>query len=152
MRNLKRISNKHLGELLIERGVVTREQVDMSIAYQKEKGGLMGEVLVELGYASEENIAQALTCQYGFPYLPLENYEVSPEAVESVPEDVCRQFCLVPVDKIGKSLTLAMSNPLNVDAVGDVEMLTGCSVQVFVSTGASIRMAIDRYYKKAGKE
>ena len=100
MRNLKRISNKHLGELLIERGVVTREQVEMAIAYQKEKGGLVGEVLVELGYASEENIAQALTCQYGFPYLPLENYEIAPEAVGSVPEDVCHKFCLVPVDKI----------------------------------------------------
>ncbi|MCK5581613.1 MAG: hypothetical protein KAJ18_10125 [Candidatus Omnitrophica bacterium] len=148
MRNLKRISNKHLGELLIERGVVTREQVEMAIAYQKEKGGLVGEVLVELGYASEENIAQALTCQYGFPYLPLENYEIAPEAVGSVPEDVCHKFCLVPVDKIGKSLTLAMSNPLNVNAVEDVEMLTGCSVQVFVSTGKSIKTAIEKYYKK----
>ena len=147
MKNYKRTSHKQLGELLVERGIIDREQVAMAIAYQKEKGGLLGEILVELKFASEEDIAQALTCQYGFPYLPLSNYEIDPEVIGSVPENVCQQFCLIPIDKIGKSLTLAMSDPLNVQAVEDVELISGCTVQAFVSTATDIKNTIKKYYK-----
>src|ERR1041385_132510 len=146
MKNYKRTSNKHLGELLVERGIIDREQVAMAITYQKEKGGLLGEVLVELKFATEKDIAQALTCQYGFPYLPLSNYEIDAEVINSVPENVCRQFCLIPIDKIGKSLTLAMSNPLNVQAAEDVELITGCTVQAFVATATDIKNSINKYY------
>jgi len=147
MRQFKRATNKHLGELLVERGVIDREQIAMAIAYQKEKGGLFGEVLVQLKFATEEDIARALTCQYGFPYLPLSNYEIDQDVFNSVPEDICRRFCLIPIDKIGNSLTLAMADPLNVNAIEDVELLTGCAVQTFVSTGSDIKEAIDKYYK-----
>jgi type IV pilus assembly protein PilB len=148
MRQFKRTSHKHLGQLLIERGIITQEQVAMAITYQNQKGGLFGEVLVELKFATEEDIAQALTCQYGFPYLPLSNYEIDKEVVGSVPEHICRQYCLVPIDKIGNSLTLAMSNPLNENAIEDVELITGCAVQTFVSTAGDIREAIAKYYQK----
>lgn len=147
MRQFKKTTNKHLGELLIERGVISKEQVAMALAYQKERGGLLGEKLVELKFATEEDIAQALTAQYGFPYLPLSNYDIDPEVVETVPEHVCRQFCLIPIDKIGKSLTLAMADPLNVQAIEDVELSTGCSVQAFVSTATDIKGTITKYYK-----
>ena len=147
MKDYKRTSNKQLGELLVERGIIDREQVAMAVAYQKERGGLLGEVLVELKFATEEDIAQALTCQYGFPYLPLSNYEIDQEVINAVPENVCRQFCLIPIDKIGKSLTLAMANPLNQTAVEDVELISGCAIQMFVSTASDIREAIDKYYK-----
>lgn len=149
MRQFKRTSHKHLGQLLVERGVITQEQVAMAITYQNQKGGLFGEVLVELKFATEEDIAQALTCQYGFPYLPLSNYEIDKEVVNSVPENICRQYCLIPIDKIGNSLTLAMANPLNENAIEDVELLSGCSVQTFVSTASDIREAIARYYRSA---
>ena len=148
MKGYKRTSKKHLGELLVEKGVIDREQVAMAIAYQNEKGGLFGEILVELKFATEEDIAQALTCQYGFPYLPLANYEIDQDVINAVPENVCRQFCLVPIDKIGKSLTLAMANPLNLNAVEDVELITGCAIQNFVSTSSDIKEAINKYYKK----
>ena len=149
MAHFKKITNKHLGELLIERGIINKEQVDMALAYQKEKGRLIGEVLVELNFATEEEIAQALTCQYGFPYLPLASYEIDEEVISAVPENVCKQFCLVPIDKIGKSLTLAMANPLNVQAIEDVELISGCSVQAFVSTASDIKKTVDKYYKKS---
>ncbi len=147
MAPLKRITNKQLGELLIERGIIDRKHLEKALLLQKEKGGLIGEILVELGYANEEDIAQALTCQYGFPYLPLKNYEIDPEVIKTVPENVANQYCLIPIDKIGKSLTLSMSNPLNILAIEDVEMITGCLIQTFVSTSSDIRQAITRYYK-----
>ena len=118
----------------------------MAIEKQKDRGILLGELLVELNFATEKDIAQALTSQYGFPYLPLSNYEIEEEVIQSIPGNVCRQFCLVPIDKIGKSLTLAMSNPLNIQAAQDVEMITGCTVQTFVSTTTEIKQTIDKYY------
>lgn len=146
MRDFKRLTNKHLGELLVERGVINQEQITMAIAYQKEHGGLFGEILVELKFATEEDIAQALTCQYGFPYLPLSNYEIDKEVLSAVPADLCRKFCLIPIDKIGKSLTVAMADPLNVNALDDLELITDCTVQTFVSTTTDIKTAVEKYY------
>ena len=132
--------------MLIERGIITHKHLEKALQAQKEKGGLIGEVLVELGFAKEEDIAQALTCQYGFPYLPLTNYEIDAQVLGTVTKNVASQYCLIPIDKIGKSLTLAMANPLNIQAVEDVEMMTGCDVQAFVSTTSDIRKAIEKYY------
>jgi type IV pilus assembly protein PilB len=144
---LRKIINKQLGELLIERGSLTQEQLDKALVVQKEKGGLIGEVLVELNLVKEEDITRALTAQYGFPYLPLANYEIDPGIVNIIPSRVARQYLLIPVDKIGNNLTLAMSNPLNEHAVEDIELLSGCSIQVFVSTLSDVKGAIEKYYK-----
>jgi len=144
----KRIINKQLGELLIERGLINERQLEKAISIQQEKGGLIGEILVELGFAKEEDIAQALTAQYGFPYLPLSNYDINPEIANIIPARVAKQYLLIPIDRIGKNLTLAMSNPLNVQAVEDVELLSGCKVQTFVSTSSDIKRAIEKCYKE----
>jgi len=144
---LRKILNKQLGELLVERGIINDQQLEKALNVQKEKGGLIGEVLVDLGFVKEEDIAQSLTAQYGFPYLPLSNYDVNPEIINIVPGRVARQYLLVPIDKIGNNLTLAMSNPLNVQAIEDIELLSGCSVQTFVSTSSDIKKAIEKYYK-----
>jgi len=144
---LRKIINKQLGELLIERGIINDQQLQKALDVQKGKGGLIGEVLVELGFVKEEDIAQSLTAQYGFPYLPLSNYDINSEIINVVPGRVARQYLLMPVDKIGNNLTLAMSNPLNIQAIEDVELLSGCSVQTFVSTSSDIKKAIEKYYK-----
>jgi hypothetical protein len=144
---IRRINNRPLGELLLDRGIISQSQLDQGIDLQKDKGGLIGEILVDLGFVKEDDIAQALTAQYGFPYLPLGNYEVDLDITSIIPGRVARQYLLVPIDKIGNNLTLAMSNPLNVQAIEDVELLSGCSVQTFVSTSSDIKRAIEKYYK-----
>lgn len=144
---IRRIINKQLGELLLDRGIISQSQLDQALNLQRIKGGLIGEILVEMGFSKEEDIAQSLTAQYGFPYLPLSNYDVNPEITGIVPGRVARQYLLVPIDKIGNNLTLAMSNPLNIQAIEDVELLSGCSVQTFVSTSSDIKKAIEKYYK-----
>lgn len=145
---IRKIINKQLGELLVEWGMINQQQLEKGLTTQKERGGLIGEVLVELGFVKEEDIAQALTAQYGFPYLPLGNYEINPEVISIVPARVARQYVLIPIDKIGNNLTLAMSNPLNVQAVEDVELISGCNVQTFVSTSSDVKNAIAKYYKE----
>ncbi len=142
-----RINLKQLGELLVDLSLITRDQLKHALEVQKDKGGLIGQVLVDLGYVSEEAIAQAITAQYGFPYLPLENYEIDSEIVKIVPKNVAIQYCLIPVDKIGSNLTIAMANPLNNQAVEDIALLSGLYIQLFVSTAADIKKAIEKYYK-----
>lgn len=144
---IRKVINKQLGELLIDVGIINQSQLDQALTAQKEKGGLIGEILVELGFAKEEDITKALTAQYGFPYLPLSSYEVNTEIINVIPSRVARQYLLIPIDKVGNNLSLVVSNPLNVQAIEDVELISGCRVQVFVSTLSEIKGAIEKYYK-----
>jgi type IV pilus assembly protein PilB len=139
---------KQLGELLMERNIITQAQLEKGLKIQKEKGGLIGQILVMLGYVTEEEIAQALTVQYGFPYLPLESCEINQEVLRLIPENVAKQYNLIAIDKIEDLITIAMSNPLNVQAVEDIELITKCKVQVFVSTMTDINNAIKKHYGK----
>ena len=143
----KRVITKRLGEVLLERGVINQKALEKALAYQKEHGGLMGQILIQLGFVTEEEIALALTAQYGFPYLPLANYEIDGGLTAIIPEQMARQYCLIPIDRIGNALTLAMADPSNVQAIEDVELLTKCVVQAFVSTPSDIGRAIEKHYK-----
>ena len=111
-------------------------------AFQKEPTNPPGNL------ASEEEIAQAITVQYGFPYLPLSSYEVNIEAMKLIPQNVAEQYNLIAIDRMADMLTIAMSNPLNIQAVEDIEMISHCTVQVFVSTMSDIANAISKYYQK----
>lgn len=143
----KKVINKKLGELLMDAGLITLAQLDQALELQKDKGGLIGEILVQLKFTTEEDIAKTLTAQYGFAYLPLSNYEIDAELAKMIPERVANQYCLIPIDRMSNNLTIAMSNPLNSQAVEDIETISGCSVQIFVSTTTDIRQAIGKFYK-----
>ncbi|MDO8730259.1 MAG: hypothetical protein Q7J69_03620 [Candidatus Omnitrophota bacterium] len=142
----RKVITKRIGELLVERKVITPEQLESALKIQQAKGGLLGQILVSLGFATEEAVAQAVTAQYGFPYLPLKSYAIDPELLRLIPENVARQYCLVPVDHIGDTLTIAMADPLDARVIEDIEMLSRCSVQIFISTGSEVIEAIQRSY------
>lgn len=111
MKNFKRTSTKQLGEVLVERGVIDHEQVLMAIALT---GGRRADFWGSLSTAKvcdRRGYRASLTCQYGFPYLPLANYEIDREVIAAIPRMFAVSFVLSPVDKIGKSLTLAMADP-----------------------------------------
>ncbi|MBP6943725.1 MAG: hypothetical protein KBB79_02450 [Candidatus Omnitrophica bacterium] len=148
MASARRVITKTIGQLLLEKGVIKQAQLDEPLKVQKEKGGLLGQILASLGYVTEEQIAQAITVQYGFPYLPLSNYDMDEAAIKMVPENVARQYCLIPIDKIGNTVTIAMADPLNTQAIEDIELVTNCSIQIFVSTATDIKQSIEKFYKK----
>jgi type IV pilus assembly protein PilB len=145
---MKRIVQKPLGELLVDAKLITVEQLNESLKVQQQKGGLLGQVLVNLGYVGEEDVAKALMAQYGIPYLPLGNYEVDKEVAKVIPENVARQYGVIAVDKVGNILTICMSNPLNSQAIEDIEMMTKLKMQVFVATVTDVNNAIHDIYKK----
>ena len=142
----RRLIAKQLGELLVERKLITSPQLEQALKLQQQEGGLLGQILVRLGFTTEEAVAQALTAQFGFPYLPLKSYTIDGDFLGIIPENVARQYCLVPVDRIGDTLAVAMADPLNTSAIEDIEMLSHCSVQVFVATLSDVIDAIQRHY------
>ncbi len=144
---MRRTITKRLGEILLSQKIITQAQLEQAMAYQQARGGLVGQILVVLGFVSEEEVALALTAQYGFPFLPLENYEIDETVTRLIPEHVARQYCLIPIDRIGNALTVAMADPSNVQAVDDIELLTRCVVQTFVSTPSDILKAIEHCYQ-----
>ena len=146
---MKKIIQKQLGELLIESKMITTQQLEEALETQKEKGGLIGQILVGMGHTTEEAIALALTTQYGLPYLPLAGYEVDPEMAKVIPEALARRYALIAIDVLGAILTVAMSNPLNAKAIEEVEAATGLKVQIFVTTASDVNQAIGRSYKPA---
>ncbi|MBI3991153.1 MAG: hypothetical protein HY350_03280 [Candidatus Omnitrophica bacterium] len=143
-----RIVKKNLGEILLEKNIITTEQLSQVLEEQKKQGGLIGQHLVRMGYAKEEDIIGCLVIQYGFPYLPIANYEIDRGSIEKVPEEFARKYCLIPIDNISNVLTVVMSNPLDTAATSELEALTGCKVQVFIGTTTEITEAIDKYYEK----
>lgn len=147
MRQFKRKIKKKLGELLIERGVISRQQLNKALEVQKKEGGLVGETIVSLDFAKEADIVYTIALQYGFPYLPLKNYDIATEIVGLIPKQVAYQYCLIPINKVKDTLSLAMSNPLNQRAIEDIEYITKCDVQIFVSTSSDIRSVLGKVYK-----
>ncbi len=144
---MKKLINKQLGELLIESKLITREQLTKALDTQKEKGGLIGELLIYLGYTSEEAITRALTVQYGFPYMKLSDYNIDPAVAKLVSEELSRKHSLVAVDCVGSVLTIAMSNPLNDYGVKDVEAATKLKAQIFLATATEIKQTLNKLFK-----
>lgn len=146
MKFKKRIE-KLLGEILVEKNIISSEQLKQTLDVQLQEGGHIGEIVVRLGFATEEDIAQCISFQYGFPYLPLENYEIPEETTKLIPRYVANHYCVLPIDKMKNTLIIVMANPFNLEAIEDLEDLTSSEIQIFISTASDIRKAIERCYK-----
>ena len=141
---------KRLGDILVEESLLTAEQLAQALYEQRRTGKPLAVILINSGLVSEEDIVITLSEQLGIPHLRVESYEIPPEVLAEVPEGIARRYHLIPVAKTGNSLTIAMSDPLNIVAVDDVRMLTGYEIETVVSLDSEINKAIDRFY--AGKE
>ena len=146
MAQVRKITKK-LGELLVERGLVTNEQLELALADQKKNGGLLGEILVGWGYTTEESIVQVLSSQYGFAYVPASQYQVDDEVTALIPKEIATRYSMVALDRFGKALTVAMSNPLHEEALTKAEELTGCTVTALITTYTEIMRSIERQYQ-----
>ncbi|NQS99796.1 MAG: hypothetical protein HQ595_01830 [Candidatus Omnitrophica bacterium] len=137
---------EQLGQVLLQRGVITQAQLDEALQMQQKQGGLLGELLTGLGFTKEEEIAQALAIQHDFPYLPLASYEIDTEIVKLVPQELTRKYCVLPIDKMGDILTVVMANPLDSEAIEQLEAASNCKIEVFVATHTEIKKAIEDFY------
>jgi len=149
MARITRMTKKRLGELLVDEGLITQEQVTSALGKQKATGRLLGEILLREGIVSEEDIAKAIVRQFGLPFLSPKKYFISEAVSRLLPERMLRQYQFVPIDKIGNILVIVAAGVLNVDVIAELESLAKCTVQAYVGTVSDVTEAIDKLYSSA---
>ena len=138
--------NVLLGEILVQRKKITREQLEGALQTQKEKGSFIGEILVNLGLLDERDIVVALVIQCGLPYIAVNKYNIDPLVARLIPKEVAQKEKVIALDRIGEILSVVMVNPLTDDKKDYLETLTKCRIATFISTKAEIETAIARNY------
>ncbi len=137
---------KRLGELLVETGLLSEENLTRALSEQRSRRQKLGDVIVALGMATEEEIAQALSLQLGIPLVDLANTPVEPEAIELIPEKVARKHLIVPITIDARDLHVAMADPLSFEAFEDVRFASGYTIKTGIATRSDILWAIDQHY------
>jgi type IV pilus assembly protein PilB len=140
-----------LGELLVGNNLITKEQLAHALAEQKAAGGQprLGTILVRDSLLSEAELTSFLSKQYGVPTINLSDYDVDPSVVKIIPVDVAHKYQIVPVNRAGSTLIIAMSDPSNIFAIDDIKFMTGYNVEVVVVAESAIKLAIDKLYDQS---
>ncbi|MCX7747386.1 MAG: ATPase, T2SS/T4P/T4SS family [Clostridia bacterium] len=141
-----RQTRKRLGDLLLEVGILKKEQLDKALEIQRQTGEKIGEILLNEGFVTQQDIIQVLEFQLGIPHVVLEKYDIDPTACLLIPENLARRYGLIPIQKKDGMLTVAMSDPLNVFAIDDIKIYSGMEVQPVIASLKDINKAIDKYY------
>jgi type IV pilus assembly protein PilB len=140
---------RRLGDLLVAEGLITEAQLRQALGNQKGKADKLGSVLVRQGSLTEEQLIGFLSRQYGIPSITLVNLEVDAETLRLVPPHIAKKYEVLPVKRIGGTLTLAMSDPTNVFALDDIAFMTNLQILPVVAPQAAIRRALDANYEAA---
>ncbi len=138
-----------LGEILIKESLITSEQLNQALAYQKQHGGRLGSCLMKLGFVSDDEITAVLSRQYGVPSINLKYYEVDASVIKLIPQDTAVRYQVVPLSRVGSTLTIAMTDPTNVFAMDDIKFMTGFNVEPVVASETAISEAIQKFYGDA---
>jgi len=137
---------KKMGDILIKEDVINLDQLKSAIQEQKHSGRKLGETLLNLGYIDENQLVAYLSKQYAVPAINLEQFEVSEEALKLVPRETAFKHKLVPIDRSGSTLVVAMADPSNIFAIDDLKFATGQNIEVVVASERSIKTAIESHY------
>lgn len=135
-----------LGQMLTKAGLVTEEQLKDALEHQRKQGGKIGYNLVKLGYVSEEDITSLLSEQYGVPSINLRHFEIDESVIKLIPSEVAQKYLIIPINRTGATLTIAMVDPTNVFAMDDIKFMTGYNIEPVVASEIAIREGIDQYY------
>ena len=135
-----------LGEILVKDSLISADQLKQALDYQKKNGGRLGTCLVKLGLVSDDDITAVLSRQYGVPSINLKFYEVDPSVIKLVPQETAVRYQIVPLSRVGSTLTIAMTDPTNVFAMDDIKFMTGFNVEPVVASETAIGEAITKFY------
>jgi len=133
-------------EILLKSKRLQTEDIEKALQIQKQKEIPLRRVLVEQGFISEEELLSLLSSQLYIPILHLTKYKFNPEIIKLIPEHIARQYCLIPLSRMGNSLTVATADPLNIFALDDLRTLTGCNIDIVLSSQDEILRTIDTQY------
>jgi type IV pilus assembly protein PilB len=135
-----------LGEILIKESLITQDQLDKALEFQRSNGGKLGSCLTKMGYITDDDITGVLSRQYGVPSINLKYYEIDPNVIKLIPQDTALRYQVIPLSRVGSVLTIAMTDPTNVFAMDDIKFMTGFNVEPVVASESAIGEAISRFY------
>jgi type IV pilus assembly protein PilB len=141
-----------LGELLVRENLISLQQLQKAQDEQKRTGGRIGSLLVKQGAIADHDLTGFLSKQYGVPAISLKDFDVDEDVLKLIPKATADKHQVVPVNRAGSSLIVAMSDPSNIFAIDDIKFLTGYNVEVVVASEQAIKEAIDRYYAEKGPD
>ena len=135
-----------IGELLLKERRITPEQLQEALTYQKAHGGKLGSALVKLGFVRDDDITGLLSKQYGVPSINLAQFEIDPSIIKLIPLETTQKYQIVPLSRVGATLTIAMTDPTNVFAMDDIKFMTGYNIEPVVAAESAVQEAIQKYY------
>src|SRR5437660_6616032 len=146
--------SQRLGDLLVREKIITQEQLEKAVKAQKDAGAnvRLGSVLVKLGFLSDEEVTNFLSRQYGVPAINLQYFELDASVTKLIPEETARKHHILPLSRVGASLTIAMVDPTNVFAMDDIKFMTGFNIEPVVASETSIMEGIDKAYGNTKEE
>ena len=137
-----------LGDILLRGNLITKEQLNQAMDEHKRTGKSLGYTLAKLGYLDENNLINFLARHYGVQPIDLRQVDIDPEVIQIVPEKIVKRYKLIPVNRAGSTLIVAMADPSNISAIDDLKFATGYNVEVMVASESAIEEAITRYYEQ----
>ena len=135
-----------LGEILLKESLITQEQLQKALEFQRSNGGKLGSCLTKMGFITDDDITGVLSRQYGVPSINLKFYEIDPNVIKLIPQDTALRYQVIPLSRVGSVLTIAMTDPTNVFAMDDIKFMTGFNVEPVVASESAIGEAITRFY------
>jgi type IV pilus assembly protein PilB len=144
--------SSRLGEILIKENLITSDQLRLALEHQKATGGRLGTCLMTLGFITDDEITGVLSRQYGVPSINLKYYEVDASVIKLIPQDTAIRYQIVPLSRVGSTLTIAMTDPTNVFAMDDIKFMTGFNVEPVVASETAISEAISKFYGEVESE
>ncbi|MFQ5606684.1 MAG: GspE/PulE family protein [Candidatus Zixiibacteriota bacterium] len=137
---------KRLGEMLIEKGLIERDRLGAVLQEQETSGQRLGEMLVSRDIITEDQLLEVMSERLKTPKITLDSLVIDPQIIQTVPVELARRYTLLPVFRIGKTLTVAMADPLNIIAIDELSYNTGCQIRRAIASERAIKSAIERYY------
>src|SRR5574341_811869 len=138
-----------LGEILVRENLISPQHLRQALDYQREHGGRLGFNLVKLGMVSDDTITAILSRQYGIPSVNLELFDIHESVLRLIPQEVAQKYSVLPLSRVGATLTIAMTDPTNVFAMDDIKFMTGLNVEPVVASETAISEAIQKFYGEA---
>lgn len=142
--------SERLGELLVKRNFITPEQLKKAQEEQKLKGGRLESILLKLGYIKEDELLAFLSAQFRVPSVKLSRLEINPNVIKLIPPSISKKYFIIPINRVGPKLTLAMADPSNIVVIDEIKFMTGFNVEPVVASETEIADAIKKYYGGGG--
>jgi len=138
-----------LTKVLIDKKLIRQEDLEKALSVQREKGGPLSDMLVEMGYISRNDLMVVISSELGIPPINLARYKIDPGVIKLIPKKAAKSYRIMPISKIGNTLVVAMADPLNIFTIDDIKTLTGFNLSPVITTEKDIKEALSLYYDES---